>query len=201
MFFGHLFLLLVTCFYVEQCHKFICSATGFWIYMREKQQQQTNNKRMNKRRTIKINLSQYSDLFNVGIHRFAVDFAYFAVLCINSCHIRTQFLSQFGLAVRHEAGKQKGLGSIPLRLYFFLKKVVVCGQCFVILSLTINETLKWPSSPPIIMQESFWWWQCSDRYIIISFLSPPSPYPLPPFSPSLISLVVSVDVNSGHNSG
>ena len=58
------------------------------------------------------------------------------------------------------------------------------------LSLTINETLKWLSSLPILMQQSFWWWQCSDRYIISLF--PPS-IP-PPFSPSLISLVVFVDV-------
>ena len=29
------------------------------------------------------------------------------------------------------------------------------------LSLTINETLKWLSSLPILMQKSFWWWQCS----------------------------------------
>ena len=45
------------------------------------------------------------------------------------------------------------------------------------------------------MQTSFWWWQCSDRYIIIS-LSPTSRthFPPPPFSPSLISLMVSVDV-------
>ena len=57
-------------------------------------------------------------------------------------------------------------------------------------SLTINETLKRLSSLPILMQESFWWWQCSDRYIIS--LSPTS-ISLP-FSPSLISLVVSVDV-------
>ena len=42
------------------------------------------------------------------------------------------------------------------------------------------------------MQESFWWWQCSDRYIISLF---PHLYnPLLPFSPSLISLMVSVDV-------
>ena len=43
------------------------------------------------------------------------------------------------------------------------------------------------------MQESFWWWQCNDGYII----SQPHPIPTPtptPFSPSLISLVVSVDV-------
>ena len=39
------------------------------------------------------------------------------------------------------------------------------------------------------MQESFWWWQCSDRYIISLF-----PHLNTPFLPSLISLVVSVDV-------
>ena len=41
------------------------------------------------------------------------------------------------------------------------------------------------------MQESFWWWQCSDRYIIS--LSPHLHTP-PLFTPSLISLMVSVDV-------
>ena len=48
-------------------------------------------------------------------------------------------------------------------------------------------------SLPILMQESFWWWQCSDRCIISFFphLHTPSP---PPFSPSLINLMVSVDV-------
>ena len=43
------------------------------------------------------------------------------------------------------------------------------------------------------MQESCWWWQCSDRCIISPF--PPSPktasYLLTPFSPSIISLMVS----------
>ena len=39
----------------------------------------------------------------------------------------------------------------------FSSKVVVCGYCLVTLSLTINETLKWLSSLPILMQESFWW--------------------------------------------
>ena len=55
-----------------------------------------------------------------------------------------------------------------------------------------TETLKWLSSLPILMQEPFWWWQCSDRYIISLF-----PYLhtlFPPFSPSLISPMVSVDV-------
>ena len=42
------------------------------------------------------------------------------------------------------------------------------------------------------MQESFWWWQCSDRYIVS--LSPHLHAPFPPFSPSLISVMVSVDV-------
>ena len=54
------------------------------------------------------------------------------------------------------------------------------------------ETLKWLSSLPILMQESFWRWQCSDRYILS--LSPHLHTPFPPFSPSLISLTVSVDV-------
>ena len=46
------------------------------------------------------------------------------------------------------------------------------------------------------MQKSFWWWQPrSDRYISSLFpISTPPSLPLPPFSPSLISLMVSVDV-------
>ena len=77
----------------------------------------------------------------------------------------------------------------------FSLKIVVCGHCPVTLSLTINETLKWLSSPPIWMQESFWWWQCSDK--VYNLPLPPPPYPLPPFSPSLISRTVSVDIK--HN--
>ena len=46
--------------------------------------------------------------------------------------------------------------------------------------------LKWHSW----MQESFWWWQCSDRYIISLF---PHLH-TSPLTPSLISLIVSVDV-------
>ena len=34
---------------------------------------------------------------------------------------------------------------------------VVCGHCLVTLSLTVNETLKWLASLPVLMQESFWW--------------------------------------------
>ena len=55
-----------------------------------------------------------------------------------------------------------------------------------------TETLKWLSSLPILMQKSFWWWQCSDRYIIS--VSPHLHTPFPPFSPSLISHPVSVDL-------
>ena len=61
----------------------------------------------------------------------------------------------FGLAVRRWAGKQKDLGSILLQLSFLLKKVVLCGHRLVTVSLTTNETLKWLSSLPILMQESF----------------------------------------------
>ena len=38
-----------------------------------------------------------------------------------------------------KAGKQKGLGSIPLRLSFLFKKVAVYGHYLVTLSLTNNE--------------------------------------------------------------
>ena len=41
------------------------------------------------------------------------------------------------------------------------------------------------------MQASFWWWQCSERYMIS--LLPHLHTPSPRFSPSLISLTVSVD--------
>ena len=64
--------------------------------------------------------------------------------------------SRFGLAIRRKAGKQKDLGSIPLRLSFFFKScnLQTVSSDF---ALTINETLKWLSSLPILMQESFWW--------------------------------------------
>ena len=68
-----------------------------------------------------------------------------------------RLMSRFGLAIRRWAGKQKDLGSIPLRFSLLFKKVVVCGHCVVTVSLTINKTLKWLSSLSILMQESFWW--------------------------------------------
>ena len=48
----------------------------------------------------------------------------------------TTYVRQFGLAVRRYVGKRKDLGSIPLRLSFLFKKVVVCGHCPVTLSIT-----------------------------------------------------------------
>ena len=39
------------------------------------------------------------------------------------------------------------------------------------------------------MQKSFWWWQCSDRYVISL-----SPHLHTPFSPSLLSRTVPVDI-------
>ena len=61
------------------------------------------------------------------------------------------------------------------------------------LSLTVMKHLKWLSSLPILMQKSFRWGQPrSDRYIVSLF--PHLHTSFPPFSPSLISLMVSVDV-------
>ena len=37
-------------------------------------------------------------------------------------------VSRSGLAVKRQAGKQKDLGSIPLRFPFLFRKVVVCGH-------------------------------------------------------------------------
>ena len=51
--------------------------------------------------------------------------------------INNNIVSRFGLAVRRSAGKQKDLGSNPLRLSFlFSSKVVVC---LVTLSLTVMK--------------------------------------------------------------
>ena len=84
-------------------------------------------------------------------------------------------VSQFVLAVRLVS---KGT-SVRIRFGSpFSSKIVVCGQCLVTLSITTNETFKWLSSLPILMQGSFWWWQWSDRYIIS--LSPPPPTSIPP---------------------
>ena len=77
----------------------------------------------------------------------------------------------------------------PKRLWFVDTVLWLCPSL-------PTETLKWLSSLPILTQESFWWGQCSHRYKY-NLPLPPPPYPFPPpppFSPSLISLMVSVDV-------
>ena len=68
-------------------------------------------------------------------------------------------VSRFGLAVRRWADKHKDLGSNPRRLSFLFKNGGLCMDTvlFETLSLTINETLKWLLSLPILMQGSFWW--------------------------------------------
>ena len=45
------------------------------------------------------------------------------------------------------------MGLIPRFGSPFPYKVVVCGPCFVTLPFTINETFKWLSSLPMLMQE------------------------------------------------
>ena len=63
-------------------------------------------------------------------------------------------VSRFGLVVRLVSGR----ASVRFRFGSPLSsEVVVCGHCLVTLSLTVNETLKWLSSLPFLMQESFWW--------------------------------------------
>ena len=60
--------------------------------------------------------------------------------------------SRFGLAVRRY-GLVSGRTSVRYRFGSpFSSKVVVCGHGLVTLSLTINQTLKWLSSLPILMQ-------------------------------------------------
>ncbi len=60
--------------------------------------------------------------------------------------IRPLLESRFGLAVSGRTWVRYRFGS-P-----FSSKVVVFGNCLVTLSPTINETLKWFSSLPILMQ-------------------------------------------------
>ena len=103
-------------------------------------------------------------------------------------HERNVFrVSRFGLAVSGRTSVLYRFGShfSSKRLWFVDTVLWLCPSL-------PTETLKWLSSLPILMQETFWWWQCSDRYIIS--LSPHLHTPFPPFSPSLISLMVSVDV-------
>ena len=63
------------------------------------------------------------------------------------------FVSRCGLAVRRLAGKQKDLGSIRFGSPFSsLQKIVVYGHCLVTLPTQFNETLKWLTQLPTLMQ-------------------------------------------------
>ena len=91
--------------------------------------------------------------------------------------------------------KQKGLGSILLRLSVLFKKVVVCGHSVVSLSFTINETLKWPSSLPILMQRSLTIPVIPVMTVLRQVYNLPLPPPLHHLSPFFSSgITVSVDV-------
>ena len=65
--------------------------------------------------------------------------------------IRTGNMSQFGLAVRRQAGKRRDLSSNPLQLSFFFKG---CGLWTPSCDFVPHnyETLKWLSSLPTLMQ-------------------------------------------------
>ena len=55
-------------------------------------------------------------------------------------------MSRFSPAVKAKAGKQKDLGSIPLRLSFLFKKVVVYGQsCDFVLHNLLSIKMAFPS--------------------------------------------------------
>ena len=68
------------------------------------------------------------------------------------------YVSRFGLAVRFRLVSRRASAQLRFGSPSSLKRIqVVCGHCLVTLPLTINETLKWLSSLPILTQESFWW--------------------------------------------
>ena len=88
-----------------------------------------------------------------------------------------------------KAGRPRGFGLNLLRLSFLFKSCGLWTLSCESLTIIKYKTLKWLSLLPTLMQKSFWWWQCSDKYIISLSLHLHSP-----FSPSLISLMVSVDI-------
>ena len=128
-------------------------------------------------------------------------------------------MSRCGLAVRRQAGKQKDLGSIPLRLFLLSTNVVVCGRSLVTLLLTIYDTLNGPliaaqlANAGVIHLGGD---KCSDTHTHTRtharththththahththththLCLPSRPFPLTSSRPSLISFMVSVDV-------
>ena len=61
-------------------------------------------------------------------------------------------MSRGGLAVRRQADKQTDLGSIRFRLSFLLKKIVGNRHLSCDFAHTINETFKWLTQLPTLMQ-------------------------------------------------
>ena len=92
--------------------------------------------------TIKLSTSLFQSKENLdATHKLQTQKQYRSA-CIKSSQFKSAQVSRFGLAVRRSAGKRKDLGSIPLRLSFFFKNVVVCGHCLVTLSITSYRNLK-----------------------------------------------------------
>ena len=82
--------------------------------------------------------------------------------------------------------------AMPIVRCTFLAKAWQCVGYVNRVTTHNNETVKWLSPLSILMWESFWWWQCSNRHMVSLF---PHLHTLfPSFSPSLISLMISVDV-------
>ena len=101
-------------------------------------------------------------------------------------------MSRFGLAVGVRLVSRWTSVRIRFGSPFSASKVVVCGHCLIVtLSLTINETLEWLSPLPILMQS-----HSGGDSVAIGMYSSLFPYlhTTRPISPSLISLMVSVDV-------
>ena len=91
--------------------------------------------------------------------------------------------------------RRKGLGSIPLRLSLLFRKVVVCGHCLVALFITSYWNIKMALNAARL--------NVGGVILVVTGIakgiwSPSSPTSIPPptpFSPSLISRAVSVDVD------
>ena len=98
--------------------------TRGWVISTRKTSHELNNKDLSR-------LRQLSPGLRVTVYK------------VHKLHLRYMSnVSRFGLAVRRYAGKRKDLGSIPLRLSFLFKKVVVCGHCLVTLSITSYWNIK-----------------------------------------------------------
>lgn len=72
---------------------------------------------------------------------------------------KVYYVSRFGLT----DGKALGwyaddVGSSPSFGSPFSSKVAVCGYCLLTLPPTDNDSLKWLSSLPVLMQNLLFWW-------------------------------------------